>query len=59
MTDQKDTNPLEKRERRMRTNRIGRQLRQIYDDVIQEDVPDDFLKLLEDADNNRSSSGDA
>lgn len=38
--------------RRMRasTKTIGNQLRQLYDDVAKEPVPDDFLKLLEEAD---------
>ena len=30
---------------------IGRNLRQIYDDVLNEPVPDDFLSLLSQADN--------
>ncbi len=36
--------------------KIGDQLRRIYEDVAQEDVPDEFLKLLEQADKKRSSS---
>jgi hypothetical protein len=35
--------------------KIGDQLRRIYEDVAQEDVPDEFLKLLEQADKKRSS----
>ncbi|KDA00960.1 NepR family anti-sigma factor [Hyphomonas oceanitis] len=35
--------------------KIGDQLRRIYEDVAQEDVPDEFLKLLEQADQKRSS----
>lgn len=38
--------------------KIGDQLRRIYEDVAQEDVPDEFLKLLEQADK-KSSSGPA
>ncbi|KCZ57930.1 NepR family anti-sigma factor [Hyphomonas chukchiensis] len=35
--------------------KIGDQLRRIYEDVAQEEVPDEFLKLLEQADKKRSS----
>ncbi|WP_026941790.1 NepR family anti-sigma factor [Hellea balneolensis] len=31
--------------------KIGKNLRQIYDDVLNEPVPDDFLSLLSKADN--------
>lgn len=31
--------------------KIGKNLRQIYDDVLNEPVPDDFLSLLSQADN--------
>ncbi len=34
----------------IRRKRIGDKLRQLYDDVANEPVPDDFLKLLRDAD---------
>jgi hypothetical protein len=30
--------------------KIGEQLRRLYDEVAQEDVPDEFLKMLEEAD---------
>ncbi len=33
-----------------RQSGIGDKLRQIYDDVVNEPVPDDFLNLLKDAD---------
>ena len=39
-----------------RTQRIGEQLRRVYDEVAQEDVPDEFLRLLEEADRARPSS---
>lgn len=32
-------------------DKIGNNLKQIYDDVLSEDVPDDFLALLMQADN--------
>jgi hypothetical protein len=31
---------------RARQRAIGRELRRIYDEVVQEPVPDDFLELL-------------
>jgi hypothetical protein len=42
-------------EQKRRGDRLGQQLRQLYDDVTQESVPDDFMRLLEEADRNRSS----
>ena len=41
----------EDRSRKLRQKRIGDQLRRIYDDVTNEPVPDEFLSLLERADN--------
>ncbi|WP_340691916.1 NepR family anti-sigma factor [Hyphomonas sp.] len=35
--------------------KIGDQLRRIYEDVAKEEVPDEFLKLLEEADKKKSS----
>jgi hypothetical protein len=32
------------------TEKIGSNLKQLYDDVVNEDIPDDFLTLLEKAD---------
>ena len=46
---------------RARQRRLGLQLRQLYDEVISEEIPDDFLKLLEEADKSsdaRSASAD-
>ena len=37
-------------ERKRRGDRLGEQLRRMYDDVTHENVPDEFLKLLEEAD---------
>lgn len=36
--------------RNLREKKLSAQLRRMYDDVINEDVPDDFMKLLEEAD---------
>jgi hypothetical protein len=41
----------EDRSRKVRQKRIGDQLRRLYDEVTQEPVPDEFLSLLEKADN--------
>ncbi|WP_415110979.1 NepR family anti-sigma factor [Hyphomonas sp.] len=39
--------------------KIGDQLRRIYEDVAKEEVPDEFLKLLEEADKKKSSKPSA
>lgn len=33
------------------SDKIGNNLKQLYDDVVNEAIPDDFLKLLQQADN--------
>ncbi|MEQ8556911.1 MAG: NepR family anti-sigma factor [Henriciella sp.] len=43
--------PDTERSRKVRQKRIGDQLRRLYDDVTSEPVPDEFLSLLEQADN--------
>lgn len=50
--------PVDARVARRRQDPIGRRLRQMYDDVVSEDVPDDFLSFLEQADERRSASAD-
>ena len=45
-------------DRKRRGDRLGEQLRRLYDDVTHENVPDDFLRLLEQADRSRSSGSD-
>jgi hypothetical protein len=45
-------------EARLRQQAIGARLRQMFDDVVREPVPDDFLDILRAADE-RSSEGDA
>lgn len=37
---------------------IGNRLKKLYEDVASEPVPDEFLKLLEDADDANSSEND-
>lgn len=38
---------------RARQRAIGRELRRMYDDVVQEPVPDDFLELLKKIDESK------
>jgi hypothetical protein len=42
--------PVDARVARRRQDAIGRRLRQMYDDVVNERVPDEFLSFLEKAD---------
>lgn len=37
-------------------DKIGNTLRRLYDDVLSEDVPDDFLNLLKKADENKGEA---
>jgi hypothetical protein len=46
--------PVDARVARRRQDPIGRRLRQMYDDVVSEDVPDDFMSFLEQADDRKS-----
>jgi Anti-sigma factor NepR len=41
---------------RVRQRAIGRELRRIYDDVVKEPVPDDFIDLLQKLDEQREGS---
>jgi hypothetical protein len=54
--------PVDARVARRRQDPIGRRLRQMYDEVVGEDVPDDFLSFLEQADERsagaKQSNGD-
>ena len=53
------------RNRRLGNRAIGDRLRQMYDGVVDESIPDDFLKLLDEAEANErgddspKGSGDA
>ena len=42
--------PTDRRQRQARTKDIGDSLRKLYEDVAAEPVPDDFMRLLEMAD---------
>lgn len=48
--------PVDARVARRRQDPIGRRLRQMYDEVVGEDVPDDFLSFLEQADERASET---
>lgn len=55
--DSTDPKPVPARDARSedaRQRKIGDTLKQLYEDVAKEPVPDDFLKLLEEADQNSS-----
>jgi len=43
---------------RARQRAIGRELRRIYDNVVEEPVPDDFLKLLQKLDEREDKKDD-
>lgn len=46
--------PVDSRTARRRQDPLGRRLRQMYDEVVNENVPDDFLSFLEQADDRLS-----
>jgi len=50
--------PVDPRVARRRQDPLGRRLRQMYEEVVGEDVPDDFLSFLEKADERLTSGGD-
>ena len=56
MNDQNKKQNDDLRSQRSRQRRIGDQLRRMYDEVVMEPVPDEFLKLLDDADSAAESS---
>lgn len=55
----KDLKPDRERSRtiRARQRAIGRELRRMFDDVAQESVPDDFVQLLREIDEQKSGGG--
>lgn len=54
---QPDSKSSELDEARLRQQAIGARLRQMFDDVVREPVPDDFLDILRAADE-RSNEGE-
>jgi hypothetical protein len=51
--------PVDARVARRRQDALGRRLRQMYDNVVSETVPADFLALLEQADDQKKNLDDA
>lgn len=49
---------LDARDAKARSQRLGTQLERLYKDVAEEPIPDEFLKLLEDADEKDLSQND-
>jgi hypothetical protein len=49
--------PVDSRVARRRQDPLGRRLRQMYDEVVSEAVPEDFLSFLETADERLTSGG--
>ena len=54
---QPDEPPVDSRVARRRQDPIGRRLRKMYTDVVDEHLPDDFLSFLEEADFRTSEPG--
>jgi hypothetical protein len=50
--------PVDSRVARRRQDPLGRRLRQMYDEVVSEEVPEDFLSCLEKADERLTSGKD-
>ena len=48
--------PVDSRVARRRQDPIGRRLRQMYDEVVNEDIPDEFLSFLEQADERQADA---
>ncbi|HTK33675.1 MAG TPA: NepR family anti-sigma factor [Caulobacteraceae bacterium] len=63
MIDQTERNPRRRNsssdanEARLRQQAIGVKLRQMFDQVVSEPVPDDFLDILRRADSKRANGG--
>ncbi len=45
-----DSSPVDSRVARRRQDPIGRRLRKFYEEVVEENIPDEFLSILEDVD---------
>jgi hypothetical protein len=51
------TKPVDAPTARRRQDAIGRRLRQMYEEVVSEPVPDDFMSFLHQADKAKEPSG--
>jgi len=49
--------PVDAPTARRRQDAIGRRLRQMYEDVVREDVPTDFMQFLKEADERGTGPG--
>ncbi len=49
-----DSRPVDSRVARRRQDPIGRRLRKFYEEVVEENVPDEFLSILEDLDDRQA-----
>jgi hypothetical protein len=49
--------PVDPPTARRRQDAIGRRLRQMYDEVVREPVPDDLLGFLKEADDRKKNGG--
>jgi Anti-sigma factor NepR len=50
--------PVDDRVARRRQDPLGRRLKQMYDEVVRENIPEDFLSFLEKADERLTDSAD-
>jgi len=57
LPNSKNSNPDQARAVRARQQAIGRELRRIYDGVVQEPVPGEFLELLKKMDEQEKEHG--
>lgn len=44
------SNKAKEQERLLRQKMLGNKLREIYDEVVQEDIPEDFIAMLDNLD---------
>jgi hypothetical protein len=51
-----DSPPVDSRVARRRQDPIGRRLRKFYEEVVEENIPDEFLSILEDVDDRQGKS---
>jgi hypothetical protein len=57
LTNEQDENRDKTRAVRARQRAIGRELRRMFDGVVSEPVPDDFLELLKQIDDSGDAGG--
>lgn len=51
-----DSSPVDSRVARRRQDPIGRRLRKFYEEVVEENIPAEFLSILEDVDDRQGKS---